>query len=230
MSDPDRELLRGIERGDRVALEGLAREYAGPVYRYLVRMSGDATLAEDLAQDVAYQIWRALPGRRFPNRRALNAWVYTVAANAFRMHVRRKRSSEVPLDAEIDLPAGDECDPLRSAERSDLALRVRKAVESLPEPERQALLMKAFGDLRYQEISAATGEPVGTVKWRISRAYAWLRRLLNPEVFPREAREDDYETVRSASSVSGRGAGPDGAMAHAASPAALPGVYGANRS
>ena len=75
MPDPDSTLLRGIERGDRAALECLAQHYAAPVYRYLTRLCGDATLAEDLAQDVAIQLWRALPGRSFPNPRALNSWV-----------------------------------------------------------------------------------------------------------------------------------------------------------
>src|SRR5262245_58629259 len=102
MPDPDHSLLRGIERGDREALEALARHYSAPVFRYLVRLSGNVTLAEDLSQEVAVQLWRALPGRRFPNQRALNAWVYRVAANAFRMHCRRKSSGEVAWDEEPD--------------------------------------------------------------------------------------------------------------------------------
>lgn len=224
MADPDRSLLRGIERGDQQALEALARHYAAPVYRYLVRLCGDATLAEDLSQEVAVQTWRSLPGRRFPNARALNAWIYTVAANAYRMHRRRKRAGEVPLDEEIELPAGEECDPARAAERHELARRVRQAVERLPEPERQALLLKAFSDLRYQEIAEVTGEPVGTVKWRISRAYERLRRMLRPEPDPAE---EGYEPVQSTASVPGRRDGTAGALAHAAPPAALHRLFNA---
>ncbi|MFN3653212.1 MAG: RNA polymerase sigma factor [Armatimonadota bacterium] len=214
-------LLRGIERGERPALETLARQYAAPVYRYLVRLCADATLAEDLAQEVALQLWRHLPGKRFPNGRALNAWIYTVATNAYRMDRRRKRASEVSWDAEIDLPAGDECDPARSAEREDLARRVRRAVECLPAPEREALLLKVFSDLRYQEIATATGEPVGTVKWRISRAYERLRRILGATESPAE---EDYGSMSSAAAVPGRRDEPGGAMAHAAPPAPVPGL------
>jgi RNA polymerase sigma-70 factor (ECF subfamily) len=225
MKDVDRSLLRGIEQGDRAALDALAQHYAAPVYRYLVRLCGDATLAEDLAQETAVQMWRGLSGRRFPNTRALNSWVYTVATNAFRMHHRRKRAGEVPLEDELCLVADDASDPALSAEREDFARRVRRAVELLPEPERQALLMKVFGDLRYQEISQATGEPVGTVKWRISRAYARLRQLLHPELHPAE---DGNEALRPTPVIPGRRDDGGGALAYAASPAALPGLYGAD--
>jgi hypothetical protein len=98
-------------------------------------------------------------------------------------------------------------------------------VALLPEPERQALLMKVFGDLRYQEISAATGEPVGTVKWRISRAYARLRQILQPELQPVE---NGHESLRTTPAIPGRRDECAGALAHAAAPAALPGLYGAD--
>jgi RNA polymerase sigma-70 factor (ECF subfamily) len=225
MSELDRSVLSGIQSGDRAALEALARHYAAPVYRYLVRLCGDATLAEDLAQEVAVQMWRALPGRSFPNVRALNAWVYTVAANQFRMHCRRRRAGEMPLDAQIDLPAGESCDPARAAERSDLARRVRAAVDALPEAERQALLLKTFSDLRYQEISEATGEPVGTVKWRISRAYDRLRKMLLPEM---GSVEEGNESVQSTAGVPGRRDEPAGSLAHAAPSPAVSRLFGAN--
>jgi RNA polymerase sigma-70 factor (ECF subfamily) len=226
----DGSLLRGIERGDRDALESLAGHYAAPVYRFLVRLCGDATLAEDLAQEVAIQLWRALPGRRFPNERALNAWVFTVATNAYRMHRRKRSADEVCWDGEIDLPASDDVNPLHHTEREDLAGRVRRAVEALPEPERRALTLKAFGDLRYQEISAATGEPVGTVKWRISRAYARLRQILLPELDGAETEEPsegEYERLRRAAAVPGRRDEPARTVAHGASPAGLSRLFGA---
>ena len=223
MAEFDPLWLRGVRRGERPALEALARHYAGPVYRYLTRLCGDATLAEDLAQEVAIQLWRHLPGRSFPNERALNAWVYTVATNAFRMHRRRQREGELPWDAGAELPAPEECDPARAAERLELASRVRGAIESLPEPERQAVLLKAFGELRYQDIAAATGEPVGTIKWRISRAYARLRRILMPECDPAEG---GNEPVSATSALPGRRGGPAAAVAHAAPPAPLPGLLG----
>jgi RNA polymerase sigma-70 factor (ECF subfamily) len=222
--DPDRSLLRGIQQGDRASLEALARHYAPPVYRYLVRLCGDSTLAEDLAQDVAVQLWRALPGRSFPNGKALNSWVYTVATNVYRMHARRKRAGEVSLDAELDLPAGSDCDPAQTTEREEVGRRVRRAVEALPEPERKALLLKTYGDLKYQDIAAATGEPVGTVKWRISRAYERLRRILSPEMGPepeRPEKAERNESVRTTSPLSGRRDEAPGPMAHAA---ASPGV------
>jgi len=226
MPDPDLSLLRGIERSDPAALEALAGHYAAPVYRYLVRLCGDATLAEDLSQEVAVQVWKALPGRHFPNARALNAWIYTVATNAYRMHRRRKSADEVSWDAELDLPAGADADPCRAAEREDLAARVRQAVALLPSAERQALMLKAFSDLPYRDIAEATGEPVGTVKWRISRAYARLRQMLQPELSAAESGasgegEESHESMRATAVVPGRRDEPARAMAHAASRGAV---------
>lgn len=226
MPEPDRQLLLGIARGDCGALEALARLYAAPVYRYLSRLSGDSTLAEDLAQEVALQLWRALPGRSFPNGRALNAWIYRVATNAFYMHRRRKRAPEVAWDARLELSADDDSDPARAAERQDLAERVRRAVDELPVLERRALLLKVFGDLRYPEISEATGEPVGTVKWRIARAYERLRKILTPDFRPAEKKD---EPVQSTAGVSGRGDGGTRALAHGAPRPELPCMFRAEK-
>ncbi len=202
MGELDAALLRGIERGERSALETLARHFAAPVYRYLCRLCNDPTLAEDLAQEVAVQLWRALPGRRFPNERALNAWVYMVALNSFRMHHRRTRAArgDVAWDGEIDLPAGDEFDPFLETERKETAERVRAAVSELPEAERQAVLLKAFADLRYTDIAEMTGEPVGTVKWRVSQAYRRLRLMLQVSASTGEPQVGQKVTERAARS------------------------------
>ncbi len=183
----DESVLLGIRNGDPSALSTVARTFAGPVYGYLARACGDPTLAEDLAQETALQIFRALPGRRFAHARALAAWVYTVALNAFRMHLRRRRPAEATLDAGLEALAGDEFDPALSAERAETARRIREAVLTLNLPERQALLLKLYADLPLREIARATGEPIGTVKWRLSRAYGRLRELLAPEREPEQA-------------------------------------------
>ncbi len=218
MEQPDPFLLRNIERGEPRALEQLARQYAGPVYRYLVRLCGDATLAEDLAQDVAVQLWRALPGKRFPNERALRSWIYTVATNAFRMHHRRRRVCELPFDHGADHPAGEESDPQHHTERGDLIRLVRTAIDELPDPERQALLLKVFGQLDVREVAAITGEPAGTVKWRLSRAYARLRELLIPEL---KSDEEDHEPLQPASRTAEPRSGTRRALALGAAPAAV---------
>jgi hypothetical protein len=90
---------------------------------------------------------------------------------------------------------------------------VRAAVELLPDPERQMLLLKVFGEMKYGEISACFGEPVGTVKWRISKAYARLRELLASEM---RSGEIEDEPLLESAVLPGRGGRTPAAMAYAA--------------
>jgi RNA polymerase sigma-70 factor (ECF subfamily) len=178
MDKPDK-WLRGLRAGERDALEWLAKEFHVKVLRFLVGLTGDLELAEDLAQETAIQIWAKVVGCRFANLRALSAWVYKVALNVYRQHKRQHRVETVPLDDDIAQSSDD--DPEREIERLETIAHVRWAVSQLPEAEKQALVLKAFQSLSYREIADVTGEPVGTVKWRVSRAYERLREILECE-------------------------------------------------
>jgi RNA polymerase sigma-70 factor (ECF subfamily) len=163
--------IRRLATLDRDACERLAREYHGPVFGFLRGLTGDSDLAEDLAQQTAVCVWTALKTCRARDRRALSAWVYRIALNVFRQHRRRPEPPTARLDEAV--PATD--DPAAEALRHDAAARVRHAVAALPEPERVALTLRAFAGMTHTEVARVTGEPVGTVKWRVARAYEMLR-------------------------------------------------------
>ncbi len=158
----------------------LFREYHAPLVRYLTRRLGDRDWAEEVAQET---FLRALRQRDLSNERA---WLFTVATNlvrdAARQESRRRRHLEL-LRAE---EAGRMVESPDSAMvRAEERAQARRALEQLPERDREALLMREEG-LNYEEIAEALGLSVGSVGTTLARA---RRRLV--EMFE----ESDSRTV-----------------------------------
>jgi RNA polymerase sigma-70 factor (ECF subfamily) len=147
----------------------LFRDYHVPLVRYLTRRLGDRDWAEEVAQET---FLRALRQRDLSNERA---WLFTVATNlvrdAARQESRRRRHLEL-LRAE---EAGRMADsPETAMERAEERAQARRALETLAERDREALLMREEG-LNYEEIAEALGLAVGSVGTTLARA---RRRLV----------------------------------------------------
>ncbi|MCX4680608.1 RNA polymerase sigma factor [Streptomyces sp. NBC_01433] len=164
----------------------LVRVHATAVRAFLLRVTGSATEADDLGQDTFLRAYTALQGYSPQRRRELRprAWLMTIAANAWRNHVRsgvRRPVSATPVE--------DVCQawPDRSPgpdERADTAFdrhRLVSALTELPENPRVAVVLRHIVGLSYQEIAEAQGCPVGTVKAQVSRGIGSLRQLMATE-------------------------------------------------
>jgi RNA polymerase sigma-70 factor (ECF subfamily) len=165
----------------------LFREYHTPLVRYLTRRLGDRDWAEEVAQET---FLRALRQARLDNERA---WLFTVATNlvrdAARTESRRRRHLEL-LRAEESGRMAEAADApmVRAEERA----QARRALELLPERDREALLMKEEG-LNYEEIATALGLSVGSVGTTLARA---RRRLVEGvEKDSRVVGQSDSRTV-----------------------------------
>lgn len=171
----ERELLKRLRSGSRSAFEALMDRYDRRLYNLALRMlDGDAGEAEDAAQDIFVEIHRALPSFRGGSR--LDTWVHRIAVNVC---LQRRRNKRLPT-GELDeaLPSLDGPDPLGEAVRSELRDRVGAAVQTLPEGQREVVLLHGMQGLSYAEVAEALGCPVGTVKSRLSTAFKRLRTLL----------------------------------------------------
>lgn len=176
-------LLAYRETGDRRLFEELIRRYERELFNYLKQYLGDTQLAEDAFQSTFLQIH--LKCDQFDPERRFRPWLYAVATNqAIDTQRRRRRERMISLDqaassAEqanqlkelVDAPAEL---PEEDLERDEERNLVRRAVEELPEPLRQVLLLVYFQGLKYREAAEVLGVPVGTVK---SRLHAAIRRL-----------------------------------------------------
>jgi RNA polymerase sigma-70 factor (ECF subfamily) len=180
-------LLAYRATGDRRLFEELIRRYERELFNYLKQYLGDTQLAEDAFQSTFLQIH--LKCDQFDSERRFRPWLYAVATNqAIDTQRRRRRERMVSLDqatssadqanqlkelvdAPADLPAED-------LERDEERSLVRRAVEDLPEPLRQVLLLVYFQGLKYREAAEVLGVPVGTVKSRLHAAIRKLERTL----------------------------------------------------
>ena len=182
-------------RGDRSAAHALLVALAPHLLRTVRSVLGreDAD-AEDVAQEAALVVLRALPGfrgestvERFAKRTAV-----LVAMNARRMRAASKRGAgRTALSSELDELRGDEPGPESSLRRVQAAQAVRALLLTLPEPQAQALALHCIAGCTLEEIATASGAPVETVKSRLRLARQALRRSLERKPHLLELLEGD---------------------------------------
>lgn len=141
--------------------------------RYLTR---DPTMAEDLVQEAYLQAYRAFRGFRGGDAKA---WLFAILRSAFLMQARRRRPwgdlASAEAAEEVADPADDpEVVLLRACD--DAALRA--AIDALPEPFREALVLRELQEMSYRDISEITAAPIGTVMSRLARARRQLAAAL----------------------------------------------------
>lgn len=184
--DPDAELVARWRAGDPGAFEDLVRRHEGRVYRFLLRMLGDSTEAEDVAQETFLSLHRN--GHRFRGEALFSTFVYRVATNGALNRKRGlgRRNSWYRRFAEHqavgeNLPAAPP-DPEGAAVHAELHALVQRELLRVPDALRAPLVLYDVEGLSYGEIAAALGIPAGTVKSRIHRARRLLRERLSPFV------------------------------------------------
>lgn len=182
---PEDDLLRLAAKGDEDAFVCLYRRHQGGVYRYALRMTGRASAAEEITQDVFLALARQ-PTRYDVTRGELGAFLFGITRNLVRKHWERARE-EFSLDA--DPPAGEESAVARLAgsdgtdpgflfARNQTATQVRAAVMSLSQEHREVVVLCELEDKSYEEAAKLLDCPVGTVRSRLHRARALLMAKL----------------------------------------------------
>jgi RNA polymerase sigma-70 factor (ECF subfamily) len=188
--DDQRELVGRAQAGEAAAFERLAEQHAARLWRYALALGKDTHAAEDLAQETLVEAWRSLA--RFDGRCRFSTWLCGILRHRFlkaRRHHHAARLS--PSDALGQVPCTAET-PERCAELSENAQRVRQAVASLPEEHRLVVELRFFAGATLDEIAAAVGCPLGTVKSRLHFALEKLRQMnlaVNLFTSSRETRE-----------------------------------------
>jgi len=179
----DAHLLRSMLAGDEEALAVLYGRRQRSVYRFAYQMSGSASLAEDVTQEVFLFLMRQ--GELFdPERGSVNAFLMGVTRN-FVLRRLRGEQSVVSLSQETDEdtleePVGNESSPLDDLTRIETIETVRKAVLSLPERYREVVVLCELQEMSYGEAAEILGCAIGTVRSRLHRARALLLNKLRP--------------------------------------------------
>jgi RNA polymerase sigma-70 factor (ECF subfamily) len=162
--------------GSMPAFEALYARYRGPLYRYFLRLSGDATQANDLYQGCWEKVIRAR--NRYRPTGPFKAWLFRVAHNHAMDGFRRSEPATGLVEAETP---GAQPDPAEHATAEERATRLAAALAELPDVQRDAILLKLEGGLDLDAIARATGVGRETAKSRLRYATARLKQALTGE-------------------------------------------------
>ena len=171
---PDEALMQRVARGDTAAFDLLFQRHQRAVYHLTLRMTRDAALAEDLTQECFLRLWRAR--QAYQPLSALRTYLFTVARRLV-LDAARKTQAPVTTGTESDEatePPG-RADPQAILMERELERVLLTALEALPLPLREVVVLRDIEGLRYEEIAEITGCPLGTVKSRLSAARERLK-------------------------------------------------------
>ena len=165
----EKELIQKAKIGDKEALNEIIEIYYDEIYKFLYRRMGNKAAAEDVTQDTFIKFIKNLPYYKEKNK--LKSFLFTIAINTSNDFFRRhKQEASLPsLDNAGDEITKDE------TEQKEEALIVRQAVLSLPDVQRDVIILRFYHDLKIKEIASVQKVPIPTVKTRLRRALKALK-------------------------------------------------------
>jgi RNA polymerase sigma-70 factor (ECF subfamily) len=174
-------LLKRAAKGDEEAFTSMYRRHQAALYRFALRMSGNAWAAEEIVQDVFMTLMRD-PKKYDPARGSLAGYLFGIARNRVMKHLEhlpREVSLDEPEDgAHVNPVAVNSFTPAHWAEQRERAERVRAAVMELPTEFREAVVLCELEELSYEEAARMIGCPIGTIRSRLHRGRALLMMKL----------------------------------------------------
>ena len=176
----ERELVRRVLSGDREAFRLVVLRYQQPLAELVYRQTGDRAAVEDVVQETFLRAYRALD--RFDPRWRLSTWLSRIALNTARDLGRRKKVRDAAEPNDLALRATPD-DPADRVARNEAASSVTQALATLPDTQREVVVLSVWGGLSQREIAETLEVPLGTVKTRQRTALHRLRQLVAP-LFP----------------------------------------------
>ena len=173
-------IITKIKMGDPDAWDILVHKYYDSVYFYCVRRCyGDCDIASDLTQDIFLKLVESLPRYRFIGK--FQNYLYTMAVNTCNNYLKKRHIEQIELTdnftTDLDTSLIDE---ILHDERKET---VQKALDLLPEIQREVVILRYYHDLKVKDIATITGVGVSTVQSRIYQGLRKLEKVLEREEF-----------------------------------------------
>lgn len=185
----DEELILQVQKGNNVCFDILVDRFKLRLCNYLFRMVQDRDEAEELAQETFVRAY--IHADKYKTIAKFSTWLYTIGTNLVRNRIRSKKRAPRFMslwsrgrDSDEETKQLDLEDPGRQpdAESNDRELGeiINDAIGKIPEKYRTSFVLREINQLSYEEIAAATGLKLGTVRSRINRARNYFRKLVEP--------------------------------------------------
>lgn len=172
MENPtDNAVMKQVQDGDTGQLGVLFERYNVPLFQYLLHLSRNRALSEDLVQEVFFRVLKYASS--YDPRFAFNVWLYRMARNAYFDSLHR--SAPEAAGSQLDEFRSSEPMPEEIVTRKQDAMFLQEALQQLPDDKREVLVLSRFHNLRYEEIAQILKCEIGTVKVRVYRALRELR-------------------------------------------------------
>ena len=169
-------LIQKIKNGDSSAWESLVRKYYEQIYFYCVRRCyGDRTLAADLTQDIFLRLVEHVGDYRWKGK--FFNYLFTIAVNRCNNHYKKKALEQVEFDdSQLAAVHSSVLDRMAANEESR---QIQAALDSLPEMQREAIILKYYHDLKVKDIARITGVGLSTAQSRIHQGLGKLAKILD---------------------------------------------------
>ena len=167
----DNALMKLVQAGDIAQLAVLFERYHVPLFRYLLQLTRNRALSEDLVQEVFFRVLKYAAS--YDPSLAFQVWLYRMARNAW-LDSLRKRRPEISGDDLAEVRSSEPMPEEIIAQKED-TMFLQEALGKLPEDKREVLVLSRFQNLRYEDIALILKCEIGTVKVRVYRALKELR-------------------------------------------------------
>ena len=183
MAQTDEKLIKEILKGNESAMEILVKRHYDLVYSYIYRNTNDYNISYDISQDVFIKMMKNIDKYNSEYGEFKN-WLLKIAVNKtkdyFKSRTYKQRSESYDIE---NCQIEDKSNVVDIISKKEEAIKIKEAIEKLPNLQRQAIFLKYYNDLKIKDISNITGDNENTIKSRLFNGIKNLKKLLGGEEF-----------------------------------------------
>lgn len=188
MAQTDENLIKEILKGNESAMEILVKRHYDLVHSYIYRTTNDYNTSYDITQDVFIKMMKNIDKYNLENGKFKN-WLLKIAVNTtkdyFKSKTYRQRIEHCDIENhEIE----DKSNVIDIISKKEEAVKIKAAIEKLPDLQKEAILLKYYNDLKIKEISNITGNNENTIKSRLFSGIKNLKKLLGGDICEEESK------------------------------------------
>ena len=173
----DENLIDEIKSGSQAAMEVLVKRYYSMVFSYTYRKTGDYNISYDITQEIFIKMIKSINSYKFIGK--FKSFIMTITVNCCRDYFRSRSFKNVKTQEEIKDDYADQSSNVWDIFRKDYRReKVKKAVLSLNEEQREAIILRFYYDLKIKDIAGITGVCDSTVKSRLKQGIDKLRKIM----------------------------------------------------